>query len=175
MTATRPPFDWLPRWSWRVAALVLATGSCFGHADAAPPSAVGLWQVDDGRGLIEIYPCGASLCGRVARVDVAGAPVTDIHNPDPAARDRRLCGLQIIGGFVRDRDVWTDGWIYDPEHGQEYGFEVEALPDGYLRVRGWAGLRFFGETHVWSRAPAGTVPCFGAPDVTAVTTTAPVP
>lgn len=76
-------------------------------------------------------------------------------------RQRPLCGLQIFGGFVRDGAAWTDGWVYDPERGREFSFELEPLVDGRLRIRGWAGMKVFGETQYWTRAPTGTVPCYG--------------
>src|SRR3546814_15027966 len=34
-------------------------------AAAAPVSIVGRWKTDDGKGIVDIVPCGAKLCGRI--------------------------------------------------------------------------------------------------------------
>jgi uncharacterized protein (DUF2147 family) len=130
---------------------------------AAADDAVGLWRTEDGRGLIEMTPCGERLCGRLVgftpRPGSPAVPVDD-NNPDPARRTQPLCGLMLMGGFRRTAEgAWEDGWIYDPKSGQTYHATVR--PDGpdRLRLRGYVGIPLFGQTQVWTRAPANAPRC----------------
>ena len=60
-----------------------------------------------GRGLstaaaVQIFDCSGQLCGRIAWLrtarDTAGRLARDNKNPDPASRQRPLCGLTILHG-----------------------------------------------------------------------------
>jgi uncharacterized protein (DUF2147 family) len=68
--------------------------------------------------------------------------------PDPALRDRRLLGSQILGGFRKRDDEWVDGWIYNPEDGRTYSASLRMGAAGELRLRGCALAVFF-QTQIW--------------------------
>src|SRR5690348_13589965 len=89
-----------------------------GAAAAQRPSAEGRWLSESGNGVIEIYDCGAKLCGRLVWLKEPirdGAPAKDRNNPKPELRNRPLCGLMMLGGFTpTDSQHWGDGWIYSP-------------------------------------------------------------
>ena len=61
----------------------------------AASSVQGLWLTDDRKGIVRIAPCGARLCGTIARVlDTDRArPTTDRNNPDPRLRGRPILPL----------------------------------------------------------------------------------
>jgi uncharacterized protein (DUF2147 family) len=107
-------------------------------AAAAPPSIEGLWRTDDGKGLVRIAPCGAHMCGRIARVvdRGPGVPATDAENPDPKLRGRPILGLPILTGFTRSGNAWRGGRAYDPKTGRSYRASLALNPDGSLRVTG---------------------------------------
>src|SRR5206468_8598124 len=122
-----------------------------GAAAAAAPAVQGLWLTDDHKGLVRIGPCGASLCGTIAKVaDTSGtAPTTDIHNPDARLRSRPILGLPVLSGFVDAGSYWK-GRAYDPKSGKSYRSTLELNPDGSLKVSGC--ILFICESQRWTRA-----------------------
>lgn len=97
----------------------------------------GRWITQEGDALVEIGACGASTCGRIARVLRArpNAPTTDVNNGDAALRRRPIVGLPVLTDFREDGDAWR-GRIYDPRSGRTYRSVVRRNPDGTLRVQG---------------------------------------
>ncbi len=134
-------------------------------AAAAPaPEAVGVWVDDTGQGAIEVLPCGERLCGRIVWLkdptDKGGGALTDALNPNPANRQRPICGLQVIGNLeLQSNGSWDKGWIYDPKEGKSYDVELTLRGADRLQVRGYLGVKFLSETFVWARAPADLPKC----------------
>lgn len=137
-----------------------AAGQAPGPAAAARPagaSPIGLWIDHTGRGAVEIAACGSNLCGRIVWLkepnDKSGKPLLDQRNGDARQRAKPICGLQIIGGLVRQSDgSWDDGWIYDPEQGESFDVELRLLAGEMLQVKGYKGLKLFNKTFQWRRA-----------------------
>ncbi|EMD83526.1 DUF2147 domain-containing protein [Pacificimonas flava] len=118
---------------------------------AAQPVA-GDWITEDGKAVVRIADCGASLCGRVVEFLVpppSGPDQRDIHNPDTAKRHRKVLGLAILTGFEEDGDEWR-GEIYDPKKGQTYRSLLERSAPDRLQVKGCVGP--FCQTQIWRRA-----------------------
>jgi len=130
---------------------------------AADDSVAGTWKTADGRALIEVYHCGAKICGRVARLrepcfpaddrmGMAGKPRTDRYNPDPELRARRVIGLQIMEGFAREGDNrWEGGTIYDSDNGRTYRSRLTLLSPNRLELHGYIGIPLFGRSSIWTR------------------------
>ena len=148
--------------------LFLSTAAPF--AQTAPPPAAGqvemagLWYDDTGNGAVEILPCGERLCGRIVWLrnptDKAGQPVTDKLNPEPAQRQRPVCGLQVIGDLKPQRGgAWDEGWIYDPKEGKSYDVQLTLRARDRLQVLGYIGTKFLSETFIWTRAPTELKRC----------------
>lgn len=121
-----------------------------GAAAAAPASVQGLWLTDDHKGLVRIAPCGASLCGTIAKVaDTSGnAPKSDIHNPDAGLRSRPILGLPVLTDFTSAGSYWK-GRAYDPKSGKTYRSTLELNPDGSLKVSGC--ILFICQGQRWTR------------------------
>jgi uncharacterized protein (DUF2147 family) len=121
-------------------------------ASAAPPSIQGLWVTDDRSALVRIAPCGRLLCGNVAKMLDTGpnVPRTDVHNPDPRLRVRRILGMPVLSGFSGAGASWTGGRAYDPKSGRSYRSSLALAPDGALKVTGC--VLFICETRRWQRA-----------------------
>lgn len=121
-------------------------------AAQAAPDVAGNWIIQDKSAVIAIAPCGNRMCGKLARalVHKPNYPQTDIHNPNPALRDRPLIGLRILNGFVPKADRWDKGSIYDPESGKTYRSLLRINPDGSLKVSGC--VLFFCQSQRWTRA-----------------------
>lgn len=130
---------------------VLVAAEPAAEATAAADPFEGVWITADGEGYIEIRRQGGSLVGTIL-----GGPKDDDrldeNNPDPALRNRRLTGLQIMDGFERDDSgKWIDGRIYDPNNGKTYGCTLELENESTLKVRGYLGMSLFGRTERWTR------------------------
>ncbi len=125
----------------------------------------GFW-LDTKRGgtVIELYRCDSGLCGDIIwlrRPYQDGRLKRDVNNPNPAARQQPLCGLQLLGGFEQvSADRWQDGWIYNPRNGQRYSARLQLLSDTKLRMRGFLALPIFGANRDWRRldTPPGRCP-----------------
>src|SRR3546814_14945468 len=90
-------------------------------AAAAPVSIVGRWKTDDGKGIVDIVPCGAKLCGRIHRllIDQPAGGQRDERNPDKSKRGRMVVGLRIYWDLLADGAGWR-GQGYSPEDGSYY-------------------------------------------------------
>lgn len=124
-------------------------------AEAAPAggqSIAGIWATGSEGGRVQIYQCGAALCGKI--VDAtrirANPDQRDERNPDRALRDRKLMGLVVLSGFKGGPTEWKGGPVYDPESGDGAKSGVLKLrADGKLEVKGC--VAFFCRTKVWTR------------------------
>lgn len=118
-------------------------------AVAAPAPVTGRWLTAEGKAIVEIAPCGAQLCGRIARVlkPRPGGPAVDANNPDSAKRGQPIEGLTILTGLTASGDRWN-GRIYDPESGRTYRSELVGQGN-QLKVRGCFGP--FCRTQTWTR------------------------
>ena len=129
-----------------LAALTAATGlTLVARSARANDAPVGTWIDQTGRGAVEISYCGSNLCGRVVWLK--------------DAVNEKACGMAILGNLrPGPGGTWSGGWIYDPD--REQRFDVELTPMGErMKVLGFAGIKLFGETVMWTRAPAGLRKC----------------
>ena len=135
------------------------------EAQAAGPAEVGVWINHEGKGAVEIKPCGAALCGNIVwlknPVNDQGQPLFDRRNPDETKRTRPICGLAVIGNVKRTSEGWDEGWIYNPEEGAQFDVALQASGDR-LTVTGYKGIKLFSKTLIWTRAPADLQRCDGA-------------
>jgi uncharacterized protein (DUF2147 family) len=130
-------------------------------AGAAVPegSAEGNWLTEKKSGIILIFRCpGASgqLCGKLVwfriRPDDPNPQALDLRNPDPAQRNKPLCGLVFMYGFKpAEPGSWTDGTIYDPDSGNTYHATMKLRADGTLDLHGYIGISLLGRSEIWSR------------------------
>lgn len=136
------------------------------QAEAAGEVAeVGIWIDHEGKGAIEIKPCGTALCGNIVwiknPVNDQGEPLFDRRNPDANKRNRPICGLPVIGNLRRMSDGWDEGWIYSPEEGSLYDVALKAASKDKLVVTGYKGVKLFSKTFTWTRAPVDFQKCAG--------------
>jgi uncharacterized protein (DUF2147 family) len=120
---------------------------------AGAASIEGNWRTDDGKAIIAIGHCGATLCGRIAKVLDTGPGVlkTDIHNPDVRLRDRPIKGLPILFGFREQDGTWIGGRAYDPGTGKSYRARLQRNQDGSLKVTGC--ILLICQSQLWTRVP----------------------
>jgi uncharacterized protein (DUF2147 family) len=132
------------------AAAITGTLVLAAPAQAAQPIA-GRYVTEDGAALVEVGPCGAKTCGRIARVlkHAPGAAATDVNNKNAALRSRPIVGMPVLSEFTDGGDDWR-GRIYDPRNGKTYKSIVSRNPDGTLKVQGC--IAFICQTQTWRPA-----------------------
>lgn len=115
---------------------------------AAPVT--GKWITQSKDGVVEIYECGESICGKIAKFLVmppAGAGAKDINNPNKTLRSRTILGMNILTGFKEVGNEWK-GQIYDPKSGKTYRSVVYKGKSGNLVVKGCIGP--FCQAQTWT-------------------------
>ena len=142
--------------------LPLASG-----AKAATPTPEGLWMWDTGEAAVEFHPCTETLCARVIWVKEEagpeGAVLLDARNPDPALRERRVCGLDYITGLKRTKKGdWRRGRIYDFHSGKSYDLDLDAVDAEGVTMRGYKGVRALGATLKLVRSEDPSLACKSA-------------
>jgi uncharacterized protein (DUF2147 family) len=138
--------------------LLLVAAAVPGAATAAEPSPEGYWLTEKKQGIVQIYRCGSDmLCGKIVwfriKPESPNPQGLDLKNPDPAQRNRSLCGLAFMSGFkpTTPPGSWEDGRIYDAESGDTYHATLQLRADGTLSLHGYIGIPLFGASEVWTR------------------------
>ncbi|WP_207792058.1 DUF2147 domain-containing protein [Siccirubricoccus phaeus] len=120
----------------------------------------GVWLID-GKAAVQIFDCDGLLCGRILWLqtprDPQGQLNRDRHNPDPALRQRRLCGMTILWGLRSSGPSrWDGGWFYNPEDGRTYNVTAELRSADLIVARIYSGVRILGQTKSLVRVRHGT-------------------
>jgi uncharacterized protein (DUF2147 family) len=126
-----------------------------GPASSEAPE--GTWLLAN-RVAIQVFECSGLLCGKIVWLvrprTPAGQPDVDRLNPDPALRQRPLCGLTIIWGLQPDSPGhWSNGWLYDPQDGNTYDLTAELTAPDRISARVYRGVPPFGRTEILIRDP----------------------
>jgi uncharacterized protein (DUF2147 family) len=120
----------------------------------------GIWLVD-GKAAVQIDDCNGRLCGKLlwlkVPLEVDGAPKRDKKNPDPALRQRMVCGLTLLWNLrSTGPGQWEDGKLYDPASGNTYDVKMELTAADALVARVYQGSSMVSETKALSRVQHGT-------------------
>lgn len=140
--------------------LALAALLAFAALPAAAAGEIdptGVWLMEKKKVAIKIYQCDDGLCGRIVwlkqPLDRRGRPKRDKRNPDAAARNRPLCGIEVLRGLTpAGQDRWDGGTIYNPKDGKTYAASLRAAAADTLEVRGYVGFPLLGKTRTLTRA-----------------------
>jgi len=121
---------------------------------------LGPWLTEKEGAVIELYECGVEgekeVCGRIAWLREpyrdGGELKRDPENPDPALRDRPMCGMQVVTGLKRrDENTWTFGRVYNPKDGRRYSAYIDWKAPGELHIRAYVGIPLIGKSETWTR------------------------
>lgn len=120
------------------AAALLAAGGASGSPSAAPSAIAGRWATPTKHGVVDITPCGASICGRLVDSDGlrANPALRDVHNKDARENGRPLKGLLMLQGFSPGEKGWDGGTIYNPDDGGTYKGTITMVDADTLKLRG---------------------------------------
>ena len=124
-------------------------------ASSAVPA--GIWMFAN-RVALQIFDCSRFLCGKIVWLlrpdDSAGQPDVDHRNPDPALRQRHLCGLTIVWGLrPAGQNHWSNGRLYDPKDGITYRVSAELTSASTITARVYHGTPLLGRTEILVRDP----------------------
>ena len=124
-------------------------------ASSAVPA--GTWMFAN-RVALQIFDCSGLLCGKIVWLfrpdNPGGQPDLDYRNPDPALRQRHLCGLTIVWGMEPNGQVhWSNGWLYDPKDGITYNVTAELTSPSIITARVYRGIPLLGRTEILVRDP----------------------
>jgi uncharacterized protein (DUF2147 family) len=143
-------------------ALLVAAVVCLAAPRARSEPAVpqGVWLMD-GKVAVQIFECEGLMCGRIVWLyrprDPQGLLNTDKNNPDPALRERKVCGLTILWGLRPHGDgQWKEGWFYNPDDGKTYRVTAQLTSADALLARIYRGAPVFGRTKTLARVPHDT-------------------
>ncbi len=141
-------------------ALLFTAALLAGAPAGAEADPRGLWLTASGNLEVRVEPCGAALCGSVARV-IANRSMSRPGEAMAADALPAQPGLRILSDFTPSaRDTTPEGgsavteWrgrIFNRENGKTYDCLMSLGPAGELRLRAYVGLPLFGRTQAWQR------------------------
>jgi uncharacterized protein (DUF2147 family) len=145
------------RWALLLAAFLLVAA----HRALARAAILDSVWLMDGKVAVQIFDCNDLLCGRILWLqiprDAQGILDRDKHNPDPALRQRGLCGLTVLWNLHPDgANRWKAGWFYNPDDGKTYRVTAELTSDDLITARIYTLLPVLGRTKVLQRVLHGT-------------------
>lgn len=144
------------RWIALALGLFLAVSSAAGAAGRGQDLAFGDWLTGNGKAVVRITPCEADLlCGEIVWLRNEQTSGERLFNQDGQA----LRGAQILIGFRRRGEGWSDGRIHAINTGKSYRSKLVALDARRLKVEGCVGP-FCGK-QIWTRvelSDAGPTP-----------------
>jgi len=117
----------------------------------------GKWMSSENNLTVEVYKKGDEYKARITWFnDDPSRPMEDwkdSHNPDPALRNRKIVGMDVLRGLKYDKDdnSWEDGVIYDAKQGKDWSASAYIDKQGLLRVRGYWHFKIFGKTMTFKR------------------------
>ncbi len=109
----------------------------------------GTWRHPENGSLIEIYRCGSGACAKVIKVKDPSRK--DIHNPNPALRNRPIVGIVIAKGA---RKTGSNKWVanlYDTLDGNTYRGSITVLNKNQVTLVGCGFGNLICEAVTWSR------------------------
>jgi uncharacterized protein (DUF2147 family) len=130
---------------------------------------VGLWVTQDNDWVVQISPCNGQFCGQLIVLSKSRRPDfmrLDAKNPNPAERNRPLCGLELLGGFTPSDGQpgkWKGGWVYDPENGKTYSSHMWLDGPNTLKVRGYILTTLLGRNETLKRETHPIKHCSASP------------
>lgn len=137
---------------------ILAVTFFIGNSAIGQDIVIGKWKtIDDSTGeprsIVDVYERGGKVYGKITKL--YRKPGED---PDPLCDDcetdnprfmKKIIGMEIMEGLVKDDQEYGGGFILDPENGKVYRCKIW-VEDNQLKVRGYIGP--FYRTQNWLKA-----------------------
>lgn len=118
---------------------------CLTAAQEPPASIEGRWKSPGGNSIIDIAPCGASLCGTVAWASAKAIQ-------DSRKTTNHLVGTQLLTNLTeRARGRWQ-GRLFVPDKNMRVTAKLQLANPGQLRVSGCLAGRALCRSELWNRS-----------------------
>jgi uncharacterized protein (DUF2147 family) len=135
--------------------LLLSWGMPKAAGSAGGPD--GVWLMPS-KVALQIFDCSGLLCGRIVWLQYprnpAGQLARDKENPNPALRQRLMCGQTVLWGLQSaGPNHWQGGWLYNPDDGRTYRIKAELRSQDTFVARIYLGIPLFGENRTLVRIP----------------------
>jgi uncharacterized protein (DUF2147 family) len=122
-------------------------------------SICGKWQSTEKNLIVEVYPYKNTFrakmiwfTGGVSKAKPMET-ITDIKNPDPALRSRKVLGLDVVENLTYNSksDSWEGGKIYEVQSGKYWNAAAYIDKTGLLKVKGYWKVKLLGKTLTFKR------------------------
>jgi uncharacterized protein (DUF2147 family) len=119
----------------------------------------GKWESTEKNLRVEVYPYKGTykakiiwFSGGVTKAKPMET-ITDVKNPNPALRNRKVLGLDVVENLVYDpkSDSWESGRIYEVQSGKYWSAAGYLDKSGMLKVKGYWKMKLFGKTMTFKR------------------------
>lgn len=132
----------------------------------APPSKlafkgddlIGFWMTTENMLKVQVYKVGGEYRAKIIWFEdkhykAKMNECLDEMNPDPALRNRKILGLEVVTGLRYDAEDnnWQDGRIYDSNSGKTYDSQVEMHNTSSITVTGYWMFTWLGEDMTFYR------------------------
>jgi uncharacterized protein (DUF2147 family) len=128
--------------------------------DGFKPSLVcGKWQSADKDLVVEVYTYKNTYKAKIVWFSggVSKAKpmetITDIKNPNPALRNRKVLGLNVVEDlkYNPESKTWESGKIYEVQSGKYWNAAAYIDDNGLLKVKGYWKIKLIGRTMTFKR------------------------
>lgn len=115
-------------------------------AVAGPGGAIyGIWRNPRGTIDVRIAPCGAEICGTIARASPQAQK--DAHN----AGVETLLGVQLLRHYTQVSDNRWEGRVYVPDMGGTFSSHIVAQSPDTLKISGCLIGGWVCKSQLWTR------------------------
>ena len=137
---------------------ILAVAFFIGNSAVGQNIVIGKWKtIDDSTGeprsIVDVYERGGKVYGKITKLYRKPGedpdPVCDDCETDNPRFMKKIIGMEIMEGLVKDDGEYGGGFILDPENGKVYRCKIW-VEDNQLKVRGYIGP--FYRTQNWLKA-----------------------
>jgi uncharacterized protein (DUF2147 family) len=119
----------------------------------------GKWQSTEKNLIVEVYPYKNTFKAKMVYFtggvtkDRPMESVTDKKNPNPALRNRKVLGLDVVENLTYNAgsNSWEGGRIYEVQSGKYWNAAASIDKSGLLKVKGYWKVKLLGKTMTFKR------------------------
>ena len=122
---------------------LFVAASAFAQPRATTP-VEGYWKNPIGSAIIQIAPCGDTLCGKVVWASARG-------QHEVAKNTSNVVGTTVLTNLKYARGHWA-GSLYVPDDNIHVSAKLQLIGDGRMKLTGCGLMGLICRTQIWTRA-----------------------